>query len=57
MDFIGLEDGGRSSLGPVTSGDLHSSIVASEIFNNNTSYAIERYTDVTYYIKEGQEKT
>ena len=45
MDFIGLEDGGRSSLGPVTSGD--SSIVASEIFNNNTSYVIERYTDVT----------
>ena len=47
MDFIGLEDGGRSSLGPVTSGDLHSSIVASEIFNNNTSYVIEKYTDVT----------
>ena len=47
MDFIGLEDGGVASLGPVTSGDLYSSTVASEILNNNTSYAIEGYTDVT----------
>ena len=47
MDFIQSEDGGRSAPGPATPGDLHSSIVASEIFNNNTSYVIEKYTDVT----------
>ena len=47
MDFIGLGEGRVASLGPATSGDLYSSTVASEILNNNTSYAIEGYTDVT----------
>ena len=45
MVYIGLGEGGVASLGPATSGDLYSSTVASEILNNNTSYAIEGYTE------------